>query len=103
MAADVESRLRSLESGLRLTADKQEIHDVIMRYCRAIDRRDRELLRSCFHPDAIDEHDTPRGVEEFLDLTTARPATKAGEQPKEPNPELTMQMHFIGNVLIEVE
>ena len=36
--------------------DKQEIHEVLMRYCRGIDRRDEELLKSVFHPDALDEH-----------------------------------------------
>ena len=35
---------------------KQEIHDVLMRYARGIDRADKDLLRSCYHPDAIEEH-----------------------------------------------
>jgi len=36
------------------------IKDVHIRYCRANDRRDEELMRACFHPDA--------GVEAFLAL-----------------------------------
>ncbi len=44
------------EAALRLMLDKQEIHEVMMRYCRAIDRMDEELLRSVYHPDAIDNH-----------------------------------------------
>lgn len=36
--------------------DKQAIHEVLMRYCRGIDRRDLELLLGVFHPDALDEH-----------------------------------------------
>lgn len=36
--------------------DKQEIHEVLMRYCRGVDRRDLDLLLSAFHPDALDEH-----------------------------------------------
>lgn len=36
--------------------DKSEIHDVVMRYCRAVDRLDEELLRSCYHPDSYDDH-----------------------------------------------
>jgi ketosteroid isomerase-like protein len=44
------------EAALRLVLDKQEIHEVMMRYCRAIDRMDEELLRSVYHPDAIDNH-----------------------------------------------
>lgn len=41
---------------LRMVADKQEIHDVIMRFSRGIDRCDEALLRSCFHPDGTDDH-----------------------------------------------
>ena len=39
-------------SALQILLDKQEIHEVIMRYCRAIDRCDEELLSSVYHPDA---------------------------------------------------
>ncbi|HZO80575.1 MAG TPA: nuclear transport factor 2 family protein [Candidatus Binataceae bacterium] len=50
MDADKANRL------LRELADKQEIHEVLMRYCRGIDRCDAELLRSVYHPDASDNH-----------------------------------------------
>jgi len=36
--------------------DRSELHSLAMRYARAIDRRDRELLLSCYHVDAIDHH-----------------------------------------------
>lgn len=36
--------------------DKQAIHELLLRYCRGVDRRDEELLRSVYHPDAIHEH-----------------------------------------------
>jgi len=36
--------------------EHQEITDVIMMYCRGIDRCDEAALRSVYHPDAIDEH-----------------------------------------------
>lgn len=36
--------------------DRQEIYDCMMRYCRGIDRLDRALLESCYHPDAYDAH-----------------------------------------------
>jgi hypothetical protein len=36
--------------------DKAEIHDVLMRYGRGVDRADEEWLKSCYHPDAIEEH-----------------------------------------------
>ncbi len=45
-----------IEAELRILLDKQEIHEVMMRYCRAVDRVDEELLRSVYHPDAIDNH-----------------------------------------------
>lgn len=41
---------------LREMKDRQEIYDCIMRYCRGIDRLDRETLLSAYHPDAIDDH-----------------------------------------------
>jgi len=31
--------------------DKQAIQDVLYRYCRGVDRMDRALTRSCWHPD----------------------------------------------------
>jgi hypothetical protein len=36
--------------------DRQEIQDVLYRYCRGIDRHDEALLRSVYHADAIDDH-----------------------------------------------
>jgi ketosteroid isomerase-like protein len=36
--------------------DRQDILDCIHRYCRGMDRLDRELLLSCYHPDALDQH-----------------------------------------------
>lgn len=38
---------------------KDEIRDVLARYCRAVDRFDADLLRTVYHPDAIDEHGLP--------------------------------------------
>lgn len=37
---------------------REEIHDVLKRYVRGVDRRDRALLRSCYHDDATDDHGT---------------------------------------------
>ena len=36
--------------------DRQDILDCVHRYCRAVDRFDREMLLSVYHPDAIDDH-----------------------------------------------
>jgi hypothetical protein len=71
---------------------RQEIADVLCRYCRGIDRLDLELVRSCYHPDAYDDHGTVRGsVDEFL-------AGAASFLP-----QFAATMHFLGNMLIEVD
>jgi len=44
------------DSALRALLDREEIRDVLFRYCRAVDRRDLELFRSVYHPDAVHEH-----------------------------------------------
>ena len=44
------------------------IKDVHIRYCRANDRRDEELMRSCFHPDAVIELHEPLNVDAFIAL-----------------------------------
>jgi ketosteroid isomerase-like protein len=49
------------DPALRMLLDKQEIHEVLMRYCRAIDRCDEELLRSVYHSDAWDDHGPFKG------------------------------------------
>ena len=41
---------------------KQEITDVVYRYARGIDRLDFELVRSCYHPDAYDDHGAFKGL-----------------------------------------
>jgi ketosteroid isomerase-like protein len=41
---------------LQRLIDKQEIYDVLMRYCRAVDRLDKALLASVYSEDAWDSH-----------------------------------------------
>ena len=45
-----------LEARLRKLVDKDDIADVLARYCRGVDRCDLDLIASAFHPDAVDEH-----------------------------------------------
>lgn len=47
---------------------KQEIREVVLRYCRGIDRLDMGLVRQAYHPGGIDHHTGFDGpVEEFAD------------------------------------
>ncbi len=76
--------MTGLQGTLRMTtADRdtmvQELYDREMirvcmhRYTRAIDRRDFDLLKTCFWPDAIDEHGGYNGpVSEFWDWVYTR-------------------------------
>jgi hypothetical protein len=51
-----------------IVADRLAIADLMALYCRGIDRLDRDLVRSCFHPDATDRHGSFHGtIDEFLD------------------------------------
>jgi hypothetical protein len=72
--------------------DKDAIRDVVMRYCRAIDRVDGELLRTVYWPDGWDSHSIFDGpVDEFIpwvvDTLNGMIATQ----------------HFVGNVSIELD
>jgi len=48
--------LSGLAATIRTLADRQAIHDCLMAYCRAVDRLDRDLLLSVYHPDAVEDH-----------------------------------------------
>jgi hypothetical protein len=71
---------------------RQQIADVIYQYARGIDRLDFDLVRSCYHADAYDDHGSFKGsVEEFI--TAAQSFL----------PKWTITQHFMGNMLIELE
>lgn len=77
MAMDLESR--------------EEIREVLMRLARGTDRRDRELILSCYHPDGFDDHGAFRGS----------PAEFADWVPKILG-QFTATMHVLGNVSIDL-
>lgn len=82
---------REIERVVQL-ADKQAIHDVVMRYCRGIDRVDLDAVLACYHPDAEDDHGMFRGTApEFV--AWVRPVLGQFEST----------MHFIGNHLAELD
>lgn len=57
-----------LISFIRAQADRQAILDCLHRYTRGIDRHDRELMLSAYHPDAWDDHGVASGVAaDFVD------------------------------------
>lgn len=61
-----------LEARLRELIDRQDIYAVLLRYARGLDRMDRELLRSCYWDDAIDDHHGNVGSPDFfIDVTFA--------------------------------
>ena len=46
---------------LRELLDEREIREVLARYCRGVDRLDEAMIRSCYHPDASDDHGMYKG------------------------------------------
>lgn len=48
--------------------NREQIHQCLLKYCRGVDRLDRELILQAFHPDCLDEHGKFVGTpEEFID------------------------------------
>lgn len=58
------------DSDLQRLSDIQAIRDLVMRYCRAIDRHQLDLLGELYHQDAIDDHGvfSSGPVSKFLEL-----------------------------------
>jgi ketosteroid isomerase-like protein len=60
--------LEELEKIVSELKDRAEIHECLMNYSRGVDRLDRELLMSVYHPDAVDDHGIfVGGPNEFAD------------------------------------
>ena len=95
---NLQNRINAMEARLRLVEDRQAIHDVIVRYCRGVDRSDPDLVLSAFHDDAIDNH---FGV--VLPFREAIGTLKAARSGAWSPPSKTTSMHNICNVLIEVD
>ena len=77
---------------LQMVIDREEIRAVVYRYCRGIDRMQFDLVRSCYHPDATDDHgDFVGGVGDFVDYVTGL------------LPSFQSTSHFVGNMLIELD
>ena len=77
-------------SAVQRLLDTQAIRDVLARYARGVDRRDWDLVRAAFHPDARDDHGAYRGdIEGLIEWVARRHAS------------IDQSMHFLGNCLIE--
>jgi hypothetical protein len=58
---------------LQALLDKQAITEQLLRYCRSVDRLDRQLLESVYWPDATENHGNYRGaVAGFIDYAFGR-------------------------------
>lgn len=65
--AQLEARMAATERLVKEQASRAAIIDCTVRFCRGINRGDKELLLSVFHPDAIDDHGFfVGGPEDFL-------------------------------------
>ena len=93
-----QNQLNTIEARLKRIEDRQAIHDVIVRYCRGVDRNDPDLVLAAFHDDAIDNH---FGV--VLPFREAIGTLKAARSGAASPPSKTTSMHSIGNVLIELD
>jgi hypothetical protein len=81
-----------MDSSLQQLVAHQEINDVLMRYARAIDRVDMDLLRTCYHPGARGDHGPFKGtVEEFVPWVRGL------------LDQFDSTMQMLGNVLIEFD
>lgn len=70
---------------------KQACTDLVHRFARAVDRCDRAMMLSLFHPDGTDDHGQFKGTApEFVDWVI--PLLQTMERTQ----------HFIGNVLVDV-
>jgi hypothetical protein len=70
--------------------DRRETEDCPLRYVRGVDRRNWDLMRSAYHPDAHDDHGNYKGgVDGFIESLIARHAT------------IEQSMHVVSNLTIE--
>ena len=72
----------ALEAKLRELVDRDEIHRVMLRYARGLDRLDRALVRSCYWDDAIEDHGNYVGrPDDFIDWADGTTLAHVSTQP----------------------
>lgn len=89
-ATTAEESMR-LAPEVRRLLDEAAIRRVHLDYCRGVDRRDWDLVRSCYHADAVDHHGPfTGGVAEFI------------EWALEVSVSVVSTTHFVGNQIVDV-
>jgi hypothetical protein len=79
-------------SDVQLLLAERDVKNVVLRYCRGVDRMDLALVRSCYHPDADDHHgDFAGGVDEALRWVWDVLATYSST------------VHLVANMLVEID
>jgi hypothetical protein len=74
--------------------DKQALNELLIRYCRGIDRLDKELVLSCYHPDAYDDHGRFKGSpKDFVEQLWSRSATNG----------VSFIEHKLSNVYLDIQ
>ena len=81
------------DDAVRVLADRDEIHDIMMRYSHGVDQREMEIVRACFAPDLKTVGWGPLG-EGFDRDALIRFISGVGH--------FRETMHMMGNQLIEV-
>jgi hypothetical protein len=83
---------QGLIARMQQLADRADILNCMHRYARGMDRRDRELLHSAYHHDAIDEHVGFVGpVDDFIDWAFAYHSTQ------------TRYQHYLMNHSVDID
>ncbi|MDB5988028.1 MAG: hypothetical protein JWR16_3081 [Nevskia sp.] len=80
-------------SALQTLIDKDQIQQVLIRYCDAADRADEALLRSVFHPEGTDEHAGmfAGAIDELAPMMIKM------------HDKFSVTQHSIGNIVIDVD
>lgn len=87
------AQIQDLDALLHDHRARTQIQDALMRSCRGVDRLDREMILSAYHPGAHDNHGSFAGpVEGFVDWVFGNHQGK-----------VLSCVHHLGNVLMRIE
>jgi len=74
------------------STDRRELHELVLRLARAIDRNDREGILACYQSDAVDDHGEFKGpAEGFADWVAMLHRER-----------IESMSHLIANHLVEI-